>query len=62
MVDPYWYWLKEGGAMDFVDDIVKFGEVRGFSIRRKYGGSLNLERLDEVALNRVITTLNNFRT
>ena len=62
MVDPYWKWLKEGGAMDFVEDIVKFGEVYGYSIRRKYGGNLNLDRLNETSLNKVITTLNYFKS
>ena len=61
-VDFYWKWLKQGGAMDFVDDIVKFGEEEGLSIRRESGGNLNLERLDEVSLSRVISLLRTLRT
>ena len=47
--------------MDFVSQIIKFGEETGFSIRRCCGGSINLERLDEVSLSRVISTLNAYR-
>jgi len=54
-VDVYWKWLKLGGAMDFVAQIIRFGEERGFSIRRLSGGNINLERLDEVSLSRVIS-------
>ena len=61
MVDPYWKWLKDGGAMDYVEEIVKFGEVQGYSIRRNYGGNLNIDRLNERSLNRVITTLGKLR-
>jgi len=57
MIDFYWEWLKKGGAMDFVEQLVRFGEEDGLTIRRKYGGSLNLERLDEVSLSRVISFL-----
>ena len=56
-IDMYWRWLKMGGAMDFVEQLVRFGEEDGLTIRRKYGGSLNLERLDEVSLSRVISFL-----
>ena len=61
MIDPYWKWLKDGGAMDYVQDIVKFGEVNGYCIRRKCGGNLNIDRLNERSLNRVITTLGRLR-
>ena len=57
-IDLYWKWLKRGGAMDFVDQLIRFGEVMGgYTIRRGYGGNLNLERLDEVSLSRVISCL-----
>jgi len=58
-VDFYWDWLKTGGAMDFVSQIIRFGEEQGFTIRRQSGGSLNLGRLDEVTLQKVICTINN---
>lgn len=58
MIDLYWRWLKQGGAMDFVAQLIRFGEVRGgYTIRRYCGGNVNLERLDEVSLNNVITAL-----
>ena len=57
-IDIYWRWLKGGGAMDFVAQLIRFGEVRGgYTIRRHSGGNLNLERLDEVSLSRVIGAL-----
>lgn len=56
-IDIYWKWLKEGGAMDFVDQLIRFGEVDGFTVRRQSGGDINLERLDEVSLSTVIKIL-----
>lgn len=56
-IDVYWRWLKAGGAMDFVDQLIFFGEVDGFTIRRQSGGDINLERLDEVSLNTVLRVL-----
>tara|TARA_B100001964_G_C14075811_1_gene527915 strand:- start:123 stop:443 length:321 start_codon:yes stop_codon:yes gene_type:complete len=58
-VDFYWKWLKRGGAMDFVEQIIRFGEEDGYSIRRGSGGNINLERLDEVSLNIAIRFLMN---
>ena len=60
-IDFYWKWLKEGGAMDFVEQLIRFGEETGFSIRRNSGGSINLKRLDEFSLSRVVSTLNAYR-
>jgi hypothetical protein len=57
MIDIYWKWLKEGGAMDYVDQLIRFEEVKGFTVRRQSGGNINLERLDEVSLNTVIRVL-----
>ena len=59
-IEIYWRWLKMGGAMDFVAQIIKFGEETGFTIRRASGGNLNLERLDEVSLSKVITALRRY--
>ncbi len=58
-IDFYWDWLKQGGAMDFVSQLIRFGETQGYTIRRQCGGSLNLDKLDEVGLQKVIRTLNN---
>ena len=60
-IDIYWKWLKNGGAMDFVDQLIRFGEERGFSVRRQCGGNMNLERLDEFTLPRVISVLQRYR-
>ena len=57
VIDFYWRWLKGGGAMDFVEQIIRFGEEDGLTIRRQSGGTLNLERLDEVSLNKAISML-----
>ena len=57
-LDFYWYWLKQGGALDFVDQLVFFGEVSGTSIRKDTGGNLNLQRLDEASLTKVVCFLN----
>ena len=51
--------LKKGGALDFVDQFILFGEVSGTSIRKDIGGTLNIERLDEITLSRVTCFLNN---
>ena len=56
-IDIYWKWLKRGGAMDFVAQIIKLGEEQGFTIRRGKTANINLNRLDEVTLNRVISSL-----
>jgi hypothetical protein len=63
-VDIYWHWLKNGGAMDFVSDIVRADEVpsNAFCIRhRPKTCNLGLSRLDEYSLSRVITALKRFR-
>ena len=41
--------------MDFVSQLVRFGEVSGISIRKDIGGTLNLRRLNEHNLNNVIS-------
>jgi hypothetical protein len=58
-LDFYWRWLKQGGALDFIDQFILFGEVSGTSIRKDIGGTLNIARLDEVTLSRVTCFLNN---
>ena len=56
-LDVYWKWLKGGGAMDFVDQLIRLGEVRGFSIRRNKRANVRLDRLDEVSLSTVVSVL-----
>lgn len=60
-VDFYWYWLKQGGAMDYVNEIISFGAESGLSIRKDFGGTLNLDRLNEFTLPRVINFINNLQ-
>jgi hypothetical protein len=59
MIDIYWHWLKREGALDFVEQLIRVGEVRGyFSIRRRgKQANVGLERLDEVSLNTAIGAL-----
>ena len=59
MIDIYWHWLKREGGMDFVAQLIRVGEVRGyFSIRRKgKRANVGLDRLDEVSLNTAIGAL-----
>ena len=63
-VDLYWGWLKRGGAMDFVSDIISVYDTpeSAFCIRHgKKPCNLSLQRLDEYSLNRVITVLKRFQ-
>jgi len=56
-LDFYWVWLKQGGAMDFVSQLVRFGEESGYTVRKDFGGDLNLERLNESTINTVVSAI-----
>lgn len=57
-IDFYWDWLKQGGSMDFVEQLIFFGEEEGVTVRKDYGGDLNIETLNESSLSLVISFLN----
>ena len=61
LIDFYWEWLKQGGAMDYVSEIIRFGEESGFTIRKDFGGNLNLERLNEFTLPLVVRYINTLK-
>ena len=61
MFDFYWYWLKQGGATDYVSQLVRRGEEHGISIRKDIGGTLTLDRLNESTLPKVVTFINKLR-
>ena len=45
-IDLYWYWLKRNNAYDFVDGMVRSGEVIGFKIGPKRKSNLKIESID----------------
>tara|TARA_B100001093_G_scaffold519468_1_gene608641 strand:+ start:13807 stop:14124 length:318 start_codon:yes stop_codon:yes gene_type:complete len=62
-IDLYWEWLTRRCAMDFIRDILSFGEEEGIRI-----GSGEIEianilinKIDEYSLNGVISRLNAFK-
>ena len=59
--DIYWRWLKRYGAMDFIEQIIRYKEEPGFIIGEKRG-NLALDRLDEFSLQNVIGVINGMRT
>lgn len=61
--DIYWEWLKRRCAMDFVQDILSFGEEKGLKIRSLDlgGASILVDKIDEISLARIISRLNCFR-
>ena len=56
--DRNWRWLKNHGAMDYIQDIVEHGSESGVLIGPERPCAIQLERLTENGLNRVISYLN----
>ena len=61
--DIYWRWLKKKCAMDFVKDILKYGEETGVKIRSERIGRGNImaEKIDAFSLNDITMRLNLFK-
>jgi hypothetical protein len=62
--DLYWRWLKKRCAMDFVKDILRYGEQGGgVKIRSKRIGKANImtERIDEHSLNYILSRLHSLK-
>ena len=57
--DIYWKWLKSRGAFDFIEDIVRPNEEKGFLIKEK-GGNLQVDRINESNLNFILSRLRLF--
>ena len=57
--DLYWKWLKSRGAFDFIEDIVRPYEERGFLIKNKRG-NLVVDRIIESNLNFILNRLRLF--
>ena len=57
--DLYWKWLKRRGAFDFIEDIVRPNEEKGFLIKEK-GGNLQVDRINESNLGFVVNRLRLF--
>ena len=55
-VDLYWYWLKAHGAMDFIEDFVRYKEEPGYIIGENRG-NISIPRLDEWTLPMVVGAL-----
>ena len=54
--DIYYYWLKNRGAFDFVDDFVRYEQEDGVTIRSTHGTiTINYLRVEE--LNKIIYLL-----
>ena len=61
--DLYWRWLKKRCAMDFVKDILRYGEQGGIKIRSSRIGRGNIitERIDEHSLNYILSRLKDLK-
>ena len=58
--DFYWKYLKNYGAMDFVDDILTVGEESGFRIDTQYHFSPTIfiaDRIDHYNLNQALNAI-----
>jgi len=55
--DRYWQWLKSKGAFDFIEDIVCYDQEPGLLIAPMRPCGIQVDRLTESGLNRVITQL-----
>jgi len=62
-IDLYWEWLRKRCAMDFIRDILGFGEQEGIRIGSGQEGVANIiiDKIDEYSLNGVISKLNTFK-
>lgn len=49
--DPYYLFLKRTGCMDFIDDIVKPGEVEGMRVDTDYIYSPTVCVVDKITAN-----------
>lgn len=56
VVDLYWYWLKQRGAFDFVDDFIAIGSENGTRLNSA-GGSIVVRHLTADTLNFVVGRL-----
>jgi len=57
--DLYWYWLKNRGAFDFVEDFVEKNQENGITMRRD-DANIVVRILRTESLNRVIKQLISF--
>ena len=55
--DIYYYWLKNRGAFDFIDDFVGVNQETGITIRSK-NGTITLNHLRVEELTKIIYLLN----
>lgn len=61
--DIYWKWLKKHGAMDFIKDIVREREVKGYMVIGDSSfASFKIPKLDECYLNKTIGKINELQT
>ena len=60
-LDIYWEWLKSWGAMDFVSELIFFGEEKGVTIRKDFGGNKNVSRIDHNNISDIICFLNSYK-
>ncbi len=60
MKDLYYHWLKDHGAYDFIDAIVRNEEEKGFTIGHE-GSNIMVDRITAHNLNIIINRLNSFR-
>ena len=59
LIDEYWDWLKQNYLLDFVEEILRYGEESGgISIRPK-GGTISTKIIDEFNYMHVIGRLRN---
>ncbi len=54
--DLYYYWLKNRGAFDFIDDFILYNQEKGFTIRPKLA-TITLKYFRVQELNKVIYLL-----
>ena len=56
--DLYWRWLKQHGAMDYIEDIVEEVLEPGFIIGDGKGSNFQIPKLDEGYLSTVVGRIN----
>lgn len=60
--DMYYKWLKDHGAFDFIDGMIREGEERGFRIGPRRRSNFLIDRVTAHNLNVIVRRLNELRS
>ena len=59
--DQCWYWLKENGAFDYIDDILDFNIERGITISNRSSSNIKVSKVWAGNISLIVDRLNYYQ-